>query len=64
MIAEEEPRKPATVHQIGCDLSAISADELHHRIAQLEDEIGRIRAEIIRKDASRKAADSLFGPKV
>lgn len=61
---EEEPRKPTASHQVGCDLSAISADELRQRIALLETEIARIKAEIDSKDASRKAADSLFGPKV
>jgi uncharacterized small protein (DUF1192 family) len=64
MISEEEPRKPKVDHQLGCDLTAISADELRYRITLLETEIGRIKAEIDRKEASRKAADSLFGPKV
>lgn len=64
MIIDEEPRKRSTGHEIGCDLSTISADELRHRIALLETEIARIRSEIDRKDAGRRAADSLFGPKV
>jgi uncharacterized small protein (DUF1192 family) len=64
MMFEEEPRKPSVTHHLGCDLSAISADELRQRIALLETEIGRIRAEIDSKEASKKAADSLFGPKV
>lgn len=64
MIADEEPRKPKVDHQLGCELAAISADELRVRITLLETEIGRIKAEIDRKEASRKAADSLFGPKV
>jgi uncharacterized small protein (DUF1192 family) len=64
MIIDEEPRKRSTGHEIGCDLSTISADELRHRIALLEAEIARIRSEIDRKDAGRRAADSLFGPKV
>ncbi|MFN3508305.1 MAG: DUF1192 domain-containing protein [Allorhizobium sp.] len=64
MIIDEEPRKRSTGHEIGCDLSAISADELQHRITLLEAEITRLRSEIERKNAGRKAADSLFGPKV
>lgn len=64
MIQDEENKKPTTGHQLGCDLSAISADELRQRIALLETEIARIKAEIDSKQASRKAADSLFGPKV
>lgn len=64
MTIDEEPRKRSTGHELGCDLSSISSDELRHRIALLEAEIVRIKAEIERKDAGRKAADSLFGPKV
>ena len=64
MIADEEPRKRSTGHELGCDLSSISSDELQHRITLLEAEIARIRNEIERKNAGRKAADSLFGPKV
>ncbi|MBC2772310.1 DUF1192 domain-containing protein [Rhizobium sp. AQ_MP] len=64
MILDEEPRKRSTNHELGCDLSAISSDELQHRIALLEAEIARIRAEIDRKEAGRKAADSLFAPRV
>lgn len=63
MIIDEEARKRSTGHDLGCELSAISADELRHRIALLEAEIDRIRAEIDRKEAGRKAADSLFGPR-
>ncbi len=64
MINEDEPRKTPISHQLGCDLSAISADELRQRITVLESEIERIKAEIDSKEASRKAANSLFGPKV
>lgn len=59
----EHPRKPVG-HEIGCDLSAISTEELHARITLLNAEISRINDEIVRKEAGRKAADSLFGPKV
>ncbi|MCZ8180423.1 MAG: DUF1192 domain-containing protein [Rhizobium sp.] len=64
MIIDEEPRKRSTGHEIGCDLSAISAEELRYRITLLEAEIARLRGEIDRKDAGRRAADSLFSPKV
>lgn len=63
MIIDEEARKRSTGHDLGCELSAISADELRNRISLLEAEIDRIRAEIDRKEAGRKAADSLFGPR-
>lgn len=61
---DEEPRKTPVRHEIGADLSAVSAGELRQRIALLEEEIARITSEIERKEAGRKAADSLFGPKV
>lgn len=64
MILDEEPRKRSANHELGCDLSAISADELRYRITLLEAETLRLKGEIDRKEAGRKAADSLFGPKV
>lgn len=60
---EERPKKSVT-HEIGSDLSSISAEELRARIAILHEEIGRIEAEIARKDDSKRAADSFFRPKV
>ncbi len=60
---EERPKKSAT-HEIGTDLSAISAEELRNRIAVLREEIARIELEITRKDHSKRAADSFFRPKV
>jgi uncharacterized small protein (DUF1192 family) len=64
MMNDEEPRKRSTSHELGCDVSTISADELRHRITLLEAEIGRLKGEIDLKEAGRKAADSLFRPKV
>lgn len=61
---EEDSRSKPAHHELGCDLSAISAGELKARITLLESEIDRIRAEILRKDAGRKAADSLFNQKL
>lgn len=60
---EERPKKSVT-HEIGSDLSSISAEELRVRIAVLREEIARIEAEIARKDDSKRAADSFFRPKV
>ncbi|MCM2398536.1 DUF1192 domain-containing protein [Rhizobium sp. S95] len=60
---EERPKKSVT-HEIGSDLSSISAEELRARIAVLREEIARIEAEIARKDDSKRAADSFFRPKV
>ncbi|MCM2400868.1 DUF1192 domain-containing protein [Rhizobium sp. S153] len=60
---EQRPKKSVT-HEIGIDLSSISAEELRARIAVLREEIARIEAEIARKDDSKRAADSFFRPKV
>ncbi len=60
---EERPRKPV-IHEIGSDLSSVSAEELRARIVALLEEIARIEAEIARKDAGKRAADSFFRPKV
>lgn len=62
MSEDENDRRPKAVtrHEIGCDLSAVSVDELGERIALLEAEIARLKAEQERKDASRKAAAAFF----
>lgn len=60
---EEKPKKPAD-HQLGSDLSALSAEELQNRIELLRTEIERLDAERIRKEAGKRAADSFFKPKV
>jgi len=56
---EEAPRKKK-VHEIGQDLSLLSVDELTERIAQMKEEILRLEAERIAKDATRSRADALF----
>ena len=61
MREDEEARIKAPVrHEIGCDLSAVSIDELDERLALLEEEIERLRAEKERKRASRDAAAAFF----
>ena len=42
------------------DLELYGADELAERIAALEAEIERARAQIAKKNATRAAADALF----
>lgn len=63
MAAEDEaggrPRRPVT-HEVGQDLSSLSVDELRERVALLEAEIARLRAEETRKTASREVASALF----
>ncbi|MBV8683262.1 MAG: DUF1192 domain-containing protein [Caulobacteraceae bacterium] len=43
------------------DLDLFGIEELNERIALLEAEIGRVRAQIDKKQAGRAAADALFG---
>jgi len=56
---DDRPAKKIA-HEIGCDLSLLSVDELALRIDLLRAEIERLDAERIRKGASRSAAESLF----
>lgn len=62
MLAEDEGNrlKPPAKHEIGSDLSAVSVDELDERIALLETEIERLRAEKAKKQASKDAASAFF----
>ncbi|SIQ38586.1 Uncharacterized small protein, DUF1192 family [Rhizobium sp. RU20A] len=53
-----KPKRPG--HEIGADLSLISADELQERIGLLKAEIERLEAEMAKKRASRSAAEGLF----
>ena len=48
-IFDDEPKKPARVHEIGQDLSLLSVGELHERIRQLRAEIARLEAELTTK---------------
>lgn len=61
MVAEDDdkPRRKIS-HEIGQDLSLLSADELNERISLLMDEAARLKIEMEKKRASRSAADSFF----
>ena len=59
MDPDDLPKKPPAL-AIGENLDAISLTELELRIQALESEIGRIKAEIARKRASKSAADAFF----
>ncbi len=60
MDIEEDGVKIQAGIVIGEDLAMISIEELEKRIALLESEIARIRAEIDIKHSSRAAADEFF----
>jgi uncharacterized small protein (DUF1192 family) len=56
---EDKPAgKPA--HELGSDLSMLSAHELASRIVLLRDEIARMEREIAAKSSSRNVAENLF----
>ena len=56
---EDAPKKKLT-HEIGQDLTLLSAAELADRIALLKDEIVRPEADIEKKRAVKSAADLFF----
>ncbi|HTZ00989.1 MAG TPA: DUF1192 domain-containing protein [Xanthobacteraceae bacterium] len=59
--ADEDDRpKKIPVHEIGQDLTLLSAAELTERIALLQSEIARLEADRGRKQAVKTAADSFF----
>jgi len=56
---DDRPKK-RLAHEIGQDLTLMSAGELTERIALLKDEIARLEADMNRKQASKSAADLFF----
>lgn len=56
---EDRPKKKL-VHEIGQDLTLLSVGELNERIAVLKEEIGRLEADIRKKQSSKSAADLFF----
>jgi uncharacterized small protein (DUF1192 family) len=57
---EEGAPKKKLAHEIGQDLTLLSATELTDRIALLKDEIARLEADIAKKHAVKSAADMFF----
>lgn len=60
---DDDRQIPKPVHEIGCDLSLMSAAELSERIGMLSAEIDRLNAEKAAKTASRSVAENLFKTK-
>lgn len=60
MFADDDRPKVKKAHEIGCDLTFLSADELDERIALLKQEIARLEADKAGKTSSRNAAESFF----
>jgi uncharacterized small protein (DUF1192 family) len=61
-MASEDDDKPLkkVSHEIGQDLSLLSVDELGDRIALLKAEIERLDQAMVKKRASKDAANSFF----
>ncbi|MFN3547937.1 MAG: DUF1192 domain-containing protein [Mesorhizobium sp.] len=59
ILEEEQPRKPR-LHEIGQDLSLLSVADLEERIGVLRAEIARIEAELKAKGSTKRAAEALF----
>jgi len=58
-VDENEPKKKLPF-QIGQDLSDLSVGDIQEVIAELDQEIGRLKADAAQKQASKSAADALF----
>ncbi len=56
---EDRPKKKL-VHEIGQDLTLLSVKELDDRVALLKEEIARLEADRVKKEATRSAADQFF----
>ena len=59
-VFEEEPRKPASAHVVGQDISLLSVADLTERITLLTEEIARLEAERTKRGATKSAAEALF----
>ena len=59
-VDEDDRPKRKTAHEIGQDLTLLSAGELTERIGLLKEEIARLEADMARKRAMKSTADSVF----
>ena len=59
-VFDDEPRKAPASHVIGQDLSLLSVADLNERIGQLRAEIARLESELAAKGATKAAAEAFF----
>ena len=59
-VDDDDRPKKKIIHEIGQDLTLLSAGELTERIEILKGEIARLEADMARKQAMKSAADSIF----
>ena len=56
---DDKPRRKVS-HEIGQDVSLLSVEELAERIALMNSEIERLQQAMVKKRASKDAADRFF----
>ena len=59
-VDDDDKPKKKLAHEIGQDLTLLSAGELTDRIALLKDEIVRLEADRLKKQTLKSAADMFF----
>lgn len=59
-VDDDDRPKKKIAHEIGQDLTLLSATELTERIALLKEEIARLESDMVRKRAVKSAADTFF----
>jgi uncharacterized small protein (DUF1192 family) len=59
-VFEDDRPKKKLAHELGQDVSLLSVGDLSERIGLLKAEIVRLEADMVAKQASKSAADSLF----
>ena len=59
-IEDDDRPKKKIAHEIGQELGLLSVRELDERIALMKEEIARLEADKIKKNATRSAADQFF----
>jgi uncharacterized small protein (DUF1192 family) len=60
MFFDDEGPGRKRVLELGCDLSAVSIEELRSYLATLQAEADRVKAQIEAKETLRSAADQFF----
>jgi uncharacterized small protein (DUF1192 family) len=56
---DDRPKKKIS-HEIGQELALLSVEELAARVQLMRDEIARLETDMVKKRASRSAADQFF----
>jgi uncharacterized small protein (DUF1192 family) len=59
-VDDDDKPKKKLAHEIGQELTLLSAGELTDRITLLKEEIARLEADLAKKQAVKSAADMIF----